>query len=1531
MKKLLLISVALVAWIASYAQYFGQTVFKEGFDNETDLAEWKQENKTAGDLTLWKIAENDIYSFTDIDETSTASAVLALNSKETILTLTSPEIDLAGKENLQIGFYGNDFSHCFSGGVDFRFRVTKDGGQTWEDLFKEGDSYNTEKIKGWNLYKYALPSKFDRSKIRLQFYVDASTMNSNPRGLEGYMDGVFISERPAIEPEITSVNYSTNDRNPSTGAYGNEEPVIISFTNNGSQPIGSINLYYRINDNPEVVEAYTPTESVKSGETGEYTFRTPADLSAELASFVIKAGVRMEGDANPNNNELIAYAENLTAGIPYIPNFIDKEDGSISSDSWETKENNTEAWWEYNYENRLFYWMIKPKKAEADCDAYVISRPVRLEGGKTYSVQFNVYTVGEGTGINKMRVCVATDKELENAMTEIWKNEAVGADNAMNSMARFKAPSDGIYYFAFNCFSTPGAAEMHLDNLAVREVAGKDVGLIDVVSPMNNQYLYSDAETFQILVRNLGLTAISANELKVNMRLNGGEIISETLAKALEPNEQTAYTFAKKLDLSDVNSKRLLSVWTSLPEDQDVSNDTITIDYNSTVTGIPYIPDFGTARQNSGELDYWTAVNGNADYYTFSSSSDSSLDTYVFSYGGGFINWTNVIIPSSDEQLYSRPIRLERGSQYKISFLSKVGKSDASMPLAVNIYKVEGEVRTLVKSVWDGTVTSSVYQEMILKTEIDETGVYEVGFSVVNAEPVDFKIYLGSFRLTKVYARDLSLEEIVMPTANISCYNTFPLGAIVKNEGKEAITAFSLKAVSPSLGEVKRDFSGISLEPDDTYLVYFDKDLTFDGADTETLTLTVTAEGDGDEANNQKALELKYIEPESVPYSPNPFMAVENWAVVNHNKDAYRFVPVKSGTVGFQYIGNKEVEAEDWLVTPCIALEKETTYSFDLRFGVNAGDTAAIDIYAYDAVADKRVDIVRLESIVKSSEYLGYFTVPENGNYNLCFAPSGKVPSLFVAASPSVKKVTEKPDIQLMEITAPKEDAVYSADEKVTVTFMNKGKLPLTGIPFTCKVGDKEYHSFSPKYLLAKDEDVYTMEFSGINLYAPGEYTIQVTAEVTEELTPENNTLTVKVKSLPVPDVAVVSLDTPESGLLSKEEAVTITLKNEGKGALTDIPVQCVVICGDNYAKTLTGTVAGPLADGEAVQYTFEEKINMYEEGTYHFVVTSALTGDVKEENNRLETSVTSSHKAFDAGVTAILTPKDAILSSNETVEITVKNYSEVDLFDVPVSAEITYLNNDAAQIQVLSGTVAVLNSGESVNYAFTETVTMKSPGDYRIRAYTSVKNDVNTENDTCKVVVKCLKQDVGVVEIVSPESGEELGIQEVTIKIKNFGEAAVGNIPVSYKIGAMPQLGTVEETIQPGETLVYTFPAPYEFVGYKKYTIIAATALEEDVDPTNDTCTKEIENEQGNGINAVTSVKASVYPNPSAGEVTVTTAASEIQTILVCNMQGMVLHRYEGINTFVYQMDLNLSEGNYIIRVTTAEGTSNYKLMLKK
>ena len=163
-----------------------------------------------------------------------------------------------------------------------------------------------------------------------------------------------------------------------------------------------------------------------------------------------------------------------------------------------------------------------------------------------------------------------------------------------------------------------------------------------------------------------------------------------------------------------------------------------------------------------------------------------------------------------------------------------------------------------------------------------------------------------------------------------------------------------------------------------------------------------------------------------------------------------------------------------------------------------------------------------------------------------------------------------------------------------------------------------------------------------------------------------------------------------------------------------------------------------------------------------------------------------------------------------------------------------------------------------------------------------------------------------------------------------NCSPAAVSRIPVCYTIGTMPQLGTIDETIQPGETIVYTFPTQYEFVAYKKYTVVAVTLLEDDANAENDACTKEVENKQLSGIHLVTATLLSVYPNPTAGEITITTGDAAMLSVSIYNLQGQLLQRHDDINAPEYRMNPGLANGTYIVRVMTSVGTVNCKLIVR-
>jgi hypothetical protein len=103
---------------------------------------------------------------------------------------------------------------------------------------------------------------------------------------------------------------------------------------------------------------------------------------------------------------------------------------------------------------------------------------------------------------------------------------------------------------------------------------------------------------------------------------------------------------------------------------------------------------------------------------------------------------------------------------------------------------------------------------------------------------------------------------------------------------------------------------------------------------------------------------------------------------------------------------------------------------------------------------------------------------------------------------------------------------------------------------------------------------------------------------------------------------------------------------------------------------------------------------------------------------------------------------------------------------------------------------------------------------------------------------------DLAVLALVSPVTGPELGMEDVTINIFNFGTAAQSNFDVYYTIdGGAPVTETVSATINGGESYEYTFIQQADLSAYGIYVIEACTDLVGDENPDNDCQDVSVEN----------------------------------------------------------------------------------------
>lgn len=210
-----------------------------------------------------------------------------------------------------------------------------------------------------------------------------------------------------------------------------------------------------------------------------------------------------------------------------------------------------------------------------------------------------------------------------------------------------------------------------------------------------------------------------------------------------------------------------------------------------------------------------------------------------------------------------------------------------------------------------------------------------------------------------------------------------------------------------------------------------------------------------------------------------------------------------------------------------------------------------------------------------------------------------------------------------------------------------------------------------------------------------------------------------------------------------------------------------------------------------------------------------------------------------DVGVINMNQPMDGLLSENETIEITIRNFG----LNTQSNFDVTY--------QIDGGTIITETFTGSIESATNETFTFSSTADlstvgetYSITASTALAIDDDTSNDAfTKEVTHLFPDDIGVSDLLEPVSGSGLSNAEtITIEITNYGGVSQSNFDVSYAIDGNPAVTeTVTGPLGVGETIEYSFTQTADFSTIGDYIVTATTLLAGDADPGNDSLTVTI------------------------------------------------------------------------------------------
>ncbi|CAI8337932.1 MAG: Uncharacterised protein [Flavobacterium sp. SCGC AAA160-P02] len=268
------------------------------------------------------------------------------------------------------------------------------------------------------------------------------------------------------------------------------------------------------------------------------------------------------------------------------------------------------------------------------------------------------------------------------------------------------------------------------------------------------------------------------------------------------------------------------------------------------------------------------------------------------------------------------------------------------------------------------------------------------------------------------------------------------------------------------------------------------------------------------------------------------------------------------------------------------------------------------------------------------------------------------------------------------------------------------------------------------------------------------------------------------------------------------------------------------------------------IVDGVGVQ-TFSNRFGDYSHLTMDpDGFTFWHTAEYFRQNNSWQSRIASFRMSAgfenDLSIADIVKPEDGILSNSETIEVTIRNLGTENQTNFPIEL---YLDGVLMATETFTGTV---NSGETANYTFNQTLDLSTQGQiYTVGVKVILPTDQYSINDiTSQDVQHLFNNDIGVVNIDSPQTGSGLNEETVSISIKNYGADPQSNFEVQYTIdGGTPVTETVTDVLNTNETIVYNFSQTADFSLFAVYTIEASVNLVGDQFSNNNTLTTEVEN----------------------------------------------------------------------------------------